>query len=97
MNDHSAALWPEPGWLCRDCHCAIAIWQLRRGLEASGRWVRPGIRALPALGHTKGPVGGVAERSMAADCKSADLIVYEGSNPSPSTTRDRRWRASWVR
>ncbi len=30
--------------------------------------------------------GGVAERSKAADCKSADF-VFEGSNPSPSTNR----------
>ena len=29
--------------------------------------------------------GGVAERSIATDCKSVDL-VYDGSNPSPSTT-----------
>ena len=29
--------------------------------------------------------GGVAERSNATDCKSVDL-VYDGSNPSPSTT-----------
>ena len=28
--------------------------------------------------------GGVAERSNATDCKSVDL-VYDGSNPSPST------------
>ena len=30
-------------------------------------------------------IGGVAERSNATDCKSVDL-VYDGSNPSPSTT-----------
>src|ERR1043165_5447828 len=29
--------------------------------------------------------GGVAEWLMAADCKSAGLTPYEGSNPSPTT------------
>ena len=28
--------------------------------------------------------GGVAEWLMAADCKSAGLTPYEGSNPSPT-------------
>src|SRR5207244_12725841 len=32
--------------------------------------------------------GGVPERSKGADCKSAALTRYEGSNPSPTT-----WRA----
>ena len=30
--------------------------------------------------------GGVAEWLMAADCKSAGLTPYEGSNPSPTIT-----------
>ena len=34
--------------------------------------------------------GGVAEWLMAADCKSAGLTLYVGSNPTPTTGRAKR-------
>ena len=40
--------------------------------------------------------GGVAEWLMAADCKSAGLTLYVGSNPTPTTGRARE-RQSRVR
>ena len=43
------------------------------------------IRNDLSLWPRDGFIGGVAERSNATDCKSVDL-VYDGSNPSPSTT-----------
>ncbi len=39
--------------------------------------------------YHRGFVGGVPERSKGADCKSVGS-AFEGSNPSPSTNRDRR-------
>lgn len=40
---------------------------------------------LKKFGVRRGFFVGVAEWSNALDCKSSDRMVYEGSNPSPST------------
>lgn len=39
--------------------------------------------------------GGVPERPKGSDCKS-DVIDFEGSNPSPSTSFQRRLRLARV-
>ena len=50
--------------------------------------------ALPEKGDWSTRIGGVAEWTMAPDCKSGVRKDYEGSNPSPSTWHcgGRLWR-----
>ena len=46
-----------------------------------------GYRGSTPLTRSKLIIGGIAERSKAADCKSA-LSEFDGSNPSPTTIFD---------
>src|SRR5690606_6529206 len=45
----------------------------------------PGVSSSVRGGGMPGGSGGVAEWLMAADCKSAGLTPYVGSNPTPTT------------
>ena len=47
-----------------------------------------GVQCASRAGRPAGKLAGrMPERSIGADCKSAGLTPYEGSNPSPTTTK----------
>ena len=63
----------------------------------------PGVSSSVRGGGVPGGSGGVAEWLMAADCKSAGLTPYVGSNPTPTTggrgscSAGREWDGAGVR